>query len=163
MRTPQRNFIIGALPVVATLAAAAVGLHAQDVTITGPTPVATSVTRDAESAALFRTYCATCHEGPGANPEVPGLEVMRRMSAEQVLEALEGGAMRTQARERSRAQRRVCVRKTAGHRCRPFDFRCLDAAVSIVQRRTRPATGPAGRAGLEWLGAWHHERAVSVG
>jgi polyvinyl alcohol dehydrogenase (cytochrome) len=117
MRTRLRNIVISAFPVVAAL----VGLHAQDVTITGPTSPPATIVRDssgdsseAAGAALFGTYCATCHEGPGANPQAPSREVMRRMSAEQILESLERGAMRTRAAERSRAQRRTLAEYVSG-------------------------------------------------
>lgn len=60
-----------------------------------------------DGAALYRTYCAVCHEGAGADAQAPSREVIKRMSAEQILQALERGAMRRQAAERSRAQRRV--------------------------------------------------------
>src|SRR5213594_4663335 len=60
-----------------------------------------------DGAALYRTYCAICHEGPSADARAPGREMMKRMSAEQALESLEKGSMRARAAERSRAQRRA--------------------------------------------------------
>src|SRR2546425_13150551 len=60
-----------------------------------------------DGAALYRTYCAICHEGPAADGQAPSREMMKRMSAEQVLDSLERGSMRARAAERSRAQRRV--------------------------------------------------------
>ena len=158
MRTPPRNLIIGALSVVATLAAVAVGLHAEDVTITGQTSAATSVSLqsselDAESAALFSTYCATCHEGPRANLEAPGLEVMRQMSAEQVLESLETGTMRRRAAERSRAQRRALAVYVSG---KPLLAADSDGSMpesafcsAAPAPRPEPLTGPV------WNG-WGH-------
>jgi polyvinyl alcohol dehydrogenase (cytochrome) len=59
-----------------------------------------------EGGALYRTYCATCHEA-GGNSQAPSRDVLSRMAPEQILQALEKGAMKTQAAERSRAQRRV--------------------------------------------------------
>src|SRR5437667_6917487 len=59
-----------------------------------------------DGAALYRTYCAICHEGPTADAQAPGREAMKRMSAEQVLDSLERGSMRARVLERSRAQRR---------------------------------------------------------
>ena len=109
MRTPRRNFIIGVLPLVAALEAVAAGLHAQDVTRDS-----SAASLAFNGAALFGTYCAICHEGPGANPQAPSREVMRLMSAEQVLETLERGAMRTRAAERSRAQRRALAEYVSG-------------------------------------------------
>src|SRR5712691_13062678 len=60
-----------------------------------------------DGAALYRTYCAICHEGPTADAQAPNREAMKRMSAEQILESLEKGSMRARAAERSRAQRRA--------------------------------------------------------
>ena len=59
-----------------------------------------------EGGALFNTYCAICHDG-GANSQAPSRDVLARMTPEQILQALEKGAMKTQAAERSRAQRRA--------------------------------------------------------
>src|SRR5438093_1676933 len=60
-----------------------------------------------DGAALYRTYCAICHEGPTADAQAPSREVMKRLTAERVLESLERGSMRARAAERSRAQRRA--------------------------------------------------------
>src|SRR6187431_1956108 len=67
-----------------------------------------------DGAALFKTYCAMCHDGPGADAQAPRLDTLRRMSAEQVLAALERGSMRTRAAERSRAQRRMLAAYVSG-------------------------------------------------
>ena len=69
-----------------------------------------------DGAALFKTYCATCHE-VGGNSQAPSREVLRRMSPEQILQALEKGTMKTQAAERSRAQRHVLAEYLSG---KPF-------------------------------------------
>jgi polyvinyl alcohol dehydrogenase (cytochrome) len=120
MRTRLRNILI-AFAFVASLSAVIVGLHAQGGAIGSPTPPAASTVQDSNAVssqaageALFGTYCATCHEGPGANPQAPGRDIMRRMSAEQILESLERGAMRTRAAERSRAQRRALAEFLSG-------------------------------------------------
>jgi polyvinyl alcohol dehydrogenase (cytochrome) len=57
-----------------------------------------------QGAALFKSYCASCHEGDG-DSKAPGRDVLSQMSPEQILQALEKGAMKAQAAERSRAQR----------------------------------------------------------
>jgi polyvinyl alcohol dehydrogenase (cytochrome) len=67
-----------------------------------------------DGASLYRTYCAICHEGAGADPQAPSREVMMRLSAEQILQSLERGSMRQQAAERSRAQRRVLAAYVSG-------------------------------------------------
>ena len=156
MHTPRRNAIIGALLIVAALAVVASGLQAQDVATAGPAS-ATSIALDAETPALFATYCATCHEGPGANPQAPGLQVMRRMSAEQVLEVLEGGAMRTQARERSRAQRRALAAYASGKPLAADAGRSISGASmppSALCSAT-PAAQPDPLSGPAWNG-WGH-------
>jgi len=156
MRTPRRNVIIGALLIVAALAVVASGLQAQDAATAGPAS-ATTIAPDAESPALFGTYCATCHEGPGANPQAPGLEVMRRMSAEQVLEVLESGAMRTQARERSRAQRRALAAYASGKPLAADAGRSTSGASmppSALCSAT-PAAQPDPLSGPAWNG-WGH-------
>jgi polyvinyl alcohol dehydrogenase (cytochrome) len=155
MRTRLRNIVISAFPVLAAL----VGLHAQDVTITSPAPPAATIVRDstgdlseAAGAALFGTYCATCHEGPGANPQAPSREVMRRMSAEQILESLEKGAMRTRAAERSRAQRRTLAEYVSGKRL------VVDSGGSMPKSAfcgAAPAQLPQVLVGPAWNG-WGH-------
>jgi len=67
-----------------------------------------------ESEALYKTYCALCHEGSRADARAPSLETLRRLSAEQVLAALERGSMRARAAERSRAQRRALAEYVSG-------------------------------------------------
>jgi polyvinyl alcohol dehydrogenase (cytochrome) len=66
-----------------------------------------------DGAALFKTYCATCHES-GDNSQAPSRDVLSRMSPEQILQALEKGAMKTQAAERSRTQRHVLAEYLSG-------------------------------------------------
>jgi polyvinyl alcohol dehydrogenase (cytochrome) len=133
MRIRSRVFIIGVRSVVVALAAMAADVHAQD----------------AGGAALFRTYCAICHEGPGANPQAPGLEVMRRMTAAQVLESLERGTMRARAAERSRAQRRALAEYVSG---KPL---AADSGVPMARSAfcsATPAPSPATLAGPMWNG-----------
>ncbi len=67
-----------------------------------------------DGAALFRTYCAMCHDGPAADAQAPRLDTLRRLSAEQVLAALERGSMRGRTAERSRAQRRSLAEYVSG-------------------------------------------------
>ena len=149
MRTPRRNVILGALTIVGTLAAVAVGLHAQGATATGPM---SATIGEADSAALFTTYCATCHVGPGASPQAPPLDVMKRMTAEQVLNALEKGAMRARAAERSRAQRRALAEYVSG---KPL---AADGGGSMPKSafcNAAPAARPDPLSGPAWNG-WGH-------
>src|SRR6266508_32587 len=68
----------------------------------------------ADGATLFKTYCAMCHDGPAADAQAPRFDTLRRLSAEQVLAALERGSMRARAAERSRAQRRALAAYVSG-------------------------------------------------
>ena len=65
-----------------------------------------------DGGALFKTYCAICHEAPGS--QAPARDVLARMTPEQILQALEKGAMKAQAAERSRAQRRALAEYLSG-------------------------------------------------
>jgi polyvinyl alcohol dehydrogenase (cytochrome) len=65
---------------------------------------------------LFKTYCASCHEAAD-NSSAPNRNVLSQMSPEQILQALEKGAMKAQAAERSRAQRRALAEYISG---KPF-------------------------------------------
>ena len=96
MITSRRLIIIG---VSLLLAAPAVGQDAA---------------READGPALFKTYCAMCHDGPAADAQAPRLDTLRRLTAEQVLAALERGSMRARAAERSRAQRRALAAYVSG-------------------------------------------------
>src|SRR5689334_11278533 len=71
--------------------------------------------RAQDGAALFKSYCAICHEA-GANNDsrAPGRDVLARLTPEQILQALEKGDMKTQAAERSRAQRRALAEYVSG-------------------------------------------------
>jgi polyvinyl alcohol dehydrogenase (cytochrome) len=147
MGTPRQNFTVGALSFVAVLAAVTAGPQAQDTTVDSSAASST-----AGSAALFRTYCATCHEGPGANPQAPALDVMRRMSAEQVLESLERGAMRVRAAERSRAQRRMLAEYVSG---KSLGAGSGDRMPKSAFCGATGASSPATLAGPVWNG-WGH-------
>jgi polyvinyl alcohol dehydrogenase (cytochrome) len=64
---------------------------------------------------LFQTYCAICHETPdGGEVRAPGRDVLKQMTPEHILQVLETGAMKTQAAERSRAQRRNLAEYLSG-------------------------------------------------
>src|SRR3989475_8971159 len=66
-------------------------------------------------AALSRSYCASCHEaGPNADSRAPGRDVLAQLTPEQILQALEKGAMKVQAAERSRARRRALAEYLSG-------------------------------------------------
>ncbi len=64
---------------------------------------------------LFKTHCASCHEpANGQETRGPDQTVLRQMTPEHILDVLEKGAMRAQAAERSRAQRRTLAEYLSG-------------------------------------------------
>jgi len=101
-----------------------------------------------DGAALFGTYCAMCHDGPAADAQAPRLDTLRRLSAEQVLAALERGSMRGRAAERSRAQRRTLAEYVSG--------KSLGVSDAAIPKSTfcSVATAPTARAlaGPSWNG-----------
>ena len=66
-----------------------------------------------DGATLFKTYCASCHESD-TDSRAPNREVLGQLSPEQILQAMEKGAMQAQAAERSRAQRRALAEYLSG-------------------------------------------------
>jgi len=66
-----------------------------------------------DGAALFRTYCSKCHE-TGEQQRAPSRDVLKQLSPEQIITALEKGAMTAQGAERSRAERRVLAEYLSG-------------------------------------------------
>src|SRR6058998_3270059 len=103
-----------------------------------------------DGAALYKTYCAICHEGPGADAKAPALEAMRRMSAGQVLESLEKGSMRPRVTERSRAQRRALAEYVSG---KPLPADAARPAAGLIPKSafcSAAAAPPA--AGAAWNG-----------
>jgi polyvinyl alcohol dehydrogenase (cytochrome) len=71
-----------------------------------------------DGAALFKSYCAICHEaGNNSDSRVPGRNVLAQLTPEQILQALEKGDMKAQAAERSRAQRHALAEYLSG---KPF-------------------------------------------
>jgi polyvinyl alcohol dehydrogenase (cytochrome) len=71
--------------------------------------------RAEDGAVLFERYCASCHEeATNGEAHAPGRDVLARLTPEQILQALEKGAMKAQAAERSRAQRRALAEYLSG-------------------------------------------------
>src|SRR5438105_15490471 len=49
-----------------------------------------------DGAALFKSYCATCHEaGNNSDSRAPGRDVLAQLTPGQILQALEKGDMKT--------------------------------------------------------------------
>jgi polyvinyl alcohol dehydrogenase (cytochrome) len=106
-----------------------------------------------DGAALYKTYCAICHEGPAADAQAPNREAMKKMSAEQVLESLEKGSMRARAAERSRAQRRALAEYVSEKRLAP-DSSGLIPKSAFCNPTSASTANPL--AGPVWNG-WGHD------
>ncbi len=61
---------------------------------------------DTTPASLYQQHCNACHSNPGAT-RAPAITVMRQMSPENILNALENGAMKQQASVLQPAERRA--------------------------------------------------------
>ena len=106
-----------------------------------------------DGAALYRTYCAICHEGPTADAQAPSREAMKRMTAERVLESLEKGSMRARVAERSRAQRRALAEYVSEKRI-SADSGGLIPKSAFCNPTSAPAANPL--ASPAWNG-WGHD------
>src|SRR6266704_1332423 len=91
-----------------------------------------------DGAALYKTYCTICHEGPTADERGAGTRVAGKR-----LDARTGG--RAEPRAASRPGR-VCVGETSRRR-----FGRIDSEACVLQPSVCSAGEPSGRAGLEWL------------
>jgi polyvinyl alcohol dehydrogenase (cytochrome) len=94
-----------------------------------------------DGATLFKTYCSTCHEP--ADPGAPTRDVLSQMRPEQILQALETGAMRRQAAERSHAQRRTLAEYLTGRELPAgvADVMPPSAFCDAASDTSRPAAG----------------------
>jgi len=98
-----------------------------------------------DGAAVFKTYCASCHEAEG-DSRAPGRDVLSQMSPEQILQTLEKGAMQAQAAERSRAQRRALAEYLSGKQFGSDPLKPLPKSVfcgSAGGSFSKSLTGPA--------------------
>ena len=69
-----------------------------------------------DGAALYKTHCSACHEA--GDQRAPARSVLKQLSPQQIITALEKGAMIAQGAERSRAERRVLAEYLSG---KPLD------------------------------------------
>jgi polyvinyl alcohol dehydrogenase (cytochrome) len=115
-----------------------------------------------QGEALFKTYCAHCHEGPGADAQAPSLDVLRRLSAEQVLEALERGVMRARAAERSRAERRELAVYAAGKPLGTASTHSMPRSAFCSETTAPPANPLAGPSWNGWGGGRNNARFQSA-
>lgn len=77
-----------------------------------------SPTHAQDGAVLYKDHCAICHDiGTSGDSRAPSRSALSQMTPEQILQALEKGAMKAQAAERSRAQRRALAEYLSG---KPF-------------------------------------------
>ncbi|MGE3177335.1 MAG: PQQ-binding-like beta-propeller repeat protein [Vicinamibacterales bacterium] len=97
--------------------------------------------RAQDGPALYRTYCAICHDG--GDERAPARSVLGRMSADQILQALDRGAMRTQAAERSRVQRRILAEFLSGTRVSATDPFEMTRSAFCPQTASTGAASPA--------------------
>ena len=103
-----------------------------------------------DGAALFKSYCAICHEaGANSDSRAPGRDVMARLTPEQILQALEKGAMKSQAAERSRAQRRALAEYLSG---KPLSSELPSAIPKSAFCADRPETFRNNLDGPVWNG-----------
>jgi polyvinyl alcohol dehydrogenase (cytochrome) len=68
--------------------------------------------RAQDGEAVYKKYCASCHDAAGAR--VPGRDLLRLMSPERILLALESGSMVMQGSFRTAAERRALSEFLAG-------------------------------------------------
>jgi polyvinyl alcohol dehydrogenase (cytochrome) len=68
-----------------------------------------------DGAYLFETHCAICHQSSIEQQALgPELDVLRQMTPEYILRAMDTGLMRSQARERTRTQRYILAEYLSG-------------------------------------------------
>ena len=95
---------------------------------------------------LFNTHCAICHESAnGQEARGPDRAVLRQMTPEHILDVLEKGAMRAQAAERSRAQRRTLAEYLSGKSfgSSPADVIPRSSFCTTAGALSNEPTGPA--------------------
>jgi polyvinyl alcohol dehydrogenase (cytochrome) len=95
---------------------------------------------DVKPADLYQQHCAACHANPGAT-RAPALTVMRQMSPENILNALDNGLMKQQAVSVAAANRRAIAEWIAGRM-----IGGSTATTGFCEKRDAefdPAAGPA--------------------
>ena len=81
--------------------------------------------RAQDGAALYKEHCASCHSP--ATDRAPGRDVLRAMTPQRILEALEFGSMVSMTHGRTTAERRALAEFASG--------KSLGAAFSIAAAR----------------------------
>ncbi len=96
-----------------------------------------------DAAAQFQTFCASCHESDG-EARAPGRDVLRQMSPEQILSALEKGTMSKVGAERSRVERRALAEYLAGKKLGASPVAAIPPAAHCSAATTAfNSTGPS--------------------
>src|SRR6476659_65694 len=89
-----------------------------------------------DGANLYKLLCATCHDG--GNERAPTREVLKQMTPERILTALEAGPMLPMASNRTTGERRALAEFVSGKRfSRPLN------AVPVRQAMCRPTSAVA--------------------
>ena len=106
-----------------------------------------SVLRAQNGKYLFKTYCAICHESSAAGEaRGPETSALKLMTPEHILQALETDAMKAQAAERSRVQRRVLAEYLSGKALGNASVERISRSAfctNAAQRFTNALDGPA--------------------
>jgi polyvinyl alcohol dehydrogenase (cytochrome) len=99
----------------------------------------------ADGAELYARACAQCHESADQAMRAPKREVMRAMSPEAILRALESGTMKQFAQDLSAAERAALAVHVAGRHfdqqaaASDRDGNCTDGAQTFVRPMEMPA------------------------
>jgi polyvinyl alcohol dehydrogenase (cytochrome) len=100
-----------------------------------------------DGSAVFQATCATCHAAAAAEQaRTPGIDTLRRLTPEAILNALLNGKMRIQAAALSDAERRAVAEFLGG---RALAAVAAGASVTLCSATT-PFRGPSGTG--EWNG-----------
>ncbi len=101
-----------------------------------------------DGAAVFQANCATCHASPDAAQQArnPGIDTLRRLTPEAILNSLLNGKMRIQAVALSDAERRAVAEFLGG---RALEASAAGSSVTPC-KTTSPFAGPSGTS--EWNG-----------
>jgi len=111
-----------------------------------------------DGAALFERTCAQCHMGGGGN-RAPDMDVLRAMSADRVLAAMETGPMISMATGRSGIERRAMAEAVTGKKLRntldmtPQPKAMCSAANAAAASETTAFNASSGPAWTGWGGA----------
>src|SRR6266702_7590536 len=109
-----------------------------------------------DGAALYKTHCSACHEA--GEQRAPARSVLKQLSPQQIITALEKGAMIAQGAERSRAERRVLAEYLSESLSMRWRIRSrsplfVKARIEASRRPPPDLPGTAGRSPPRTLGS----------